>query len=654
MGPLKHLCVILFIFLSSSLEIVSQETIQKELNRSISVQSELLEEVIAKGDSLYKQKIYSNAQEEYERAFSLLQNSCEDSIVKSIGFRIEHFYRNQTREYSKALNVLNFLTTYCEERNDENCVIRINNELGLLYNRMGEYIRSLEYYGDALKLAEKQNDTNFLNDIYLSRGFLLLDIGDKKQARMDFKKALEFIKRDNAEIRKGRSYLNLSATFDRNEADSILYYSRLASIGCNEDPLTRHCIMVYNNIAWGYYLKKKPKEALEIIRTNISWDNNNLTYSDNDDLYPGLMHTLGAIEYELGNYDKALDYFLISQSNFEKRKDVSDLIIVKEDLSKLYEETGDLKSSIKTLKEIKDLELLHLKIEVNKGIAKKESQNLLLEKEEVISGLEEKNLEIKKEVSKTKWVTYFLVILLFLTVLVFIYKGYRSKIEYYKINEKLTLMRLTSLRSSMNPHFLFNTFSTLQNYILKNDNLKANEYMTKLSGLIRNVLNSSDSIYIDFKTELEIIKSYVSLQRGRFQEEFDVIFEIDPGLNNTNPKIPSMIIQPFIENAIIHGFSHSPIKGELKIILEKHNNTVLCTIIDNGIGREASEKLKKNQKEVSHLSIATENTNERLEILNKTVFEKSNVIINDLKDSQGTPTGTEVIITLPIIKEITK
>ncbi|AXT57452.1 hypothetical protein D1815_17495 [Aquimarina sp. AD1] len=635
--------------------VVSQEALDKELNQPIKLQKESLQKILKTGDSLFKANDIVSAKKEYDNAFELIQNSSDIDSVKRMVYKIERFFTDSTREYLRAMNVLNFLSEYCANQNDKKCLMYVKNRLGLLHNRIGEYIKALEYYGDALALASSDDNSDYQWDILLNRGVLFLDIGDQDQAKIDFKRALTHIDPEDTKKRKGATYLNLSASFNDKEADSILYYSRLAAVGCEKNSLsTRHCIMVYNNIAWSYYLKKMPKEALEVIRTNIEWDNDNLTYKDGDDLYPGLMHTMGAIQYDLGNYDKALEYFLISKNNFEKKNDISDLITVKEDLSRLYETTGNLKASVQCLRDIRLLESRQLKVKVSKELAKSESKNLLLAKEEVISGLEEKNLKIEKEVSKTKWQSYFLGLLLVVTVLVLVYRGYINRIKYYKINEKLTHTRLTSLRSSMNPHFLFNSFNTLQNYILKNDNIRANEYMTELSGLIRNVLNSSDSVYINFKKELEIIRSYVNLQRGRFQEEFEASFDVDPVLVESNPRIPSMILQPFIENAIIHGFSHSSVAGQLNITLLKEQDMVVCKVVDNGIGREASEQLKKKGTDVSHLSIATENTNERLDILNTMVKGQSNIVINDLYDSMGNSLGTEVIITLPIVKEIKK
>ncbi|KAA1247629.1 histidine kinase [Aquimarina sp. RZ0] len=644
----------LLLFLILSISANAQASIDKELHRTINLENNSLNKIIQKADSLAKAKNYPEAELKYDMVFDILRNtygvdSLEKVDVKKIGFKIERFFTRQMKGYLKSMDVLDFIENYCDSNNDYKCLAQTNIRLGILHKRIGEYLKSLDYYNKSLSYAEKIDDAEIYWSVFMDRGGLFLDIGDLNQARKDFKKSLSYIPLDNLK-KKGLTYTNISASFVGSEADSILYYSKLASLNCTSSSSTRRCTIAYNNIAWAYFLKDMPGKALEVIRNNI--DLEKLTYKDSDELYPALLHTLGSIEYKLEKYDKALSYFLDAHKGFLEKNDILDLIRTKEDLSRTYEKMGNLKSSIKILREIKPLRAGQLKVKISKELAKNEGKKLLEVKEKIISHLEEKNLKIEKEVSKTKWLSYTLGILLCVALIVLVYRGYKGKIRYYQMNEQLTLTRLTSLRSSMNPHFLFNTFSTLQNYILKNDNLRANEYMTELSGLIRNVLKSSDSVYIHFNDELNIIQSYVNLQRGRFQEKFDVVYDIEQSVIALNPKIPSMIIQPFIENAIIHGFSHLSKKGELKISLKLINEALEFRIVDNGIGRAASEALKKETKDKSHLSIATENTIERLEILNKIVEGYPNVIINDLFCTLGEPKGTEVVITLPIIKEI--
>lgn len=629
-----------------SLELYGQESSSRELKQPINYDTKLIDSLLIKADSLSSAKVYNKAGLVYNEAYLLTKKSKNWEQVISIGFKIEKFYRNITKDYIKSIQILNELSIYSKQLEDKRHLIQIEINLGSGYSRLGEYVKSLSHYNRALLYLDDYDYPDLYWQTFINRGSMFLTIGDLEQSKSDSKNALKYITKQDSDNKKILTYLNISASFPNSEPDSILYYSKISAVNCSKKSTNRNCNMAYNNIAWSYYLKKKPEKALKVIRDHINLEI--LSYLPEDDFYPALMHTLGSIQYDLEQYNKALEFFLIAHKYFEDKKDIPDLILTKEDLSKTYEKLGDLKKSIKILREIKHLEPEQLAVRVNKELAK----NTLQSKEVIISGLEQKNLKIKKEVYTIRFFSFLLVGILFVALIALIYRSYKSEIKNYKINQKLMFLRLTSLRSSMNPHFLFNTFSALQNFILKNDSKKANEYMTELSSLIRNILNSSDSVYISLSVELDIIKSYINLQRGRFEENFEVIYDIDPELLEDNPKIPAMIIQPFIENAIIHGFSGGSIKGELKIIIHKDKESIVCTIVDNGIGREASQLLKKENKNILSLNIATKNTKERIEILNQVTTRCSSIIINDLFCKQGISNGTEVIINLPTVKYI--
>ncbi|WP_062057144.1 histidine kinase [Aquimarina longa] len=632
----------LFCTLICGLTATAQQTHQK-----IVIKTNTLDSIIKQADSLSKNKAYIQAELAYTKAYELAKKTNSIDHVHSIGFKTVEFYEQYAvKDYITAIWVLNDLIMYSSKTGDDKEVFKALLELGYIYSRLGKYVKALTYYNKVLEYLEYCDYPDLYRMAYNHRGQLFGTIGDTERAKKDSKKSLIYIpKDDTTKIRI--AYLNISAAFSDSEPDSIQHYSKITTQYCHKKPINRICIMAYNNIAWSYYLKKKNKEALEIIHNNINLDSISY-YQRDDDLYPTLMHTLGSIQYGLKQYNKALDYFLTAHRYFVDKKDVSSLILTKEDLSKTYEKLGKLEQSLKILREIKPLQLEQLKIKVNKELAK----NIVRSKEVIISNLEQTNLKIKKKVSDIRFFSYLSGSLLFVILIILLCRNYKNKLKYYEVNQKLMLLRLTSLRSSMNPHFLFNTFSTLQNFILKNESKKANEYMTDLSSLIRDVLNGSDSVCIDFNDELDIIKSYVKLQRGRFEEKFDVVYDIDQQIIEDNPKIPAMIIQPFIENAIIHGFSKLSEKGKLKIKVVKNKKTILCRIIDNGVGRKATTSHSKQNKSLTHLSMATKNTNERLEILSKILKSHPSIHIKDLFCKHKRPKGTEVIINLPTIKDI--
>jgi len=223
----------------------------------------------------------------------------------------------------------------------------------------------------------------------------------------------------------------------------------------------------------------------------------------------------------------------------------------------------------------------------------------------------------------------------------------RKNIKLAQMNEEISMAKLQSLTINMNPHFLFNAFNTLQNFILKNEKRNANQYLTSLSDIIRKLLNNSESIAIPLLEEIEILKAYVNLEKERFVDVIDFKIIVDPNLLDRNPIIPSMIIQPHLENAILHGLSYSNQKGKITLVLtEKEAGNLHCIIRDNGIGRTKAKEMKKRNE---HLSMASRNTNDRIDILKKMGYQDADLEIKDLYDNKSLPIGTEIIITLPFL-----
>lgn len=628
--------------------ITGQDDIDRELKRATTVQKDSIKLLLKQGDSLQKAKNIEEAETSYLNAFRLARKTGDKKRIIQTGFRLERFLSAIAEKHENARHIIDFVYDFCEKVDDQDCLAISTIRYGELNQRQSNFIKALRYFNEAMQRAENTKSNDNIWEACTARGLLFMDIGDLDQSKIDFKQALRHIK-DDSDYRKGITYINISASFSDHQPDSTIYYSKLALQGCKNNKTSRTCNLAYNNMAWSYVQKGMAQEALALINNNIDFDN--IQYNDRDSLYPALMHTLAFIYFKLGDYEKAITHFKIAERFFIKKNDVANIIITKEDLSKSYEQTGNLAASLKLMREIKPLISTLDNIKISKEIAKIESKKLLAIKEEQILDLEEENFKIGQAMSKSRWFSYLLGAFLLAALFFLLYRGHANRVRFHQLNEELSLNRLKSLRSTMNPHFLFNSFSTLQNFILKKDNLKANEYMTELSGLIRNILSSSDSIYINFKEELQILQSYINIEQERFSESFEVIYDIDDTLVETNPVIPSMVIQPYIENAIIHGFSHSKKKGKLMVSFAKGTDTVFCKVRDNGIGRLEAERLQKEGNDTIHLSIATRNTDERLRILSRIGNDNANVRINDLIDDTGASLGTEVIITLPIINE---
>ena len=202
-----------------------------------------------------------------------------------------------------------------------------------------------------------------------------------------------------------------------------------------------------------------------------------------------------------------------------------------------------------------------------------------------------------------------------------------------------------ALRAQMNPHFIFNALSSIQRFIVAKNALQAHEYLSKFGSLIRHILDNSKHTFISIQEEVETLKLYIELEALRFDNSFEYSITIDPAIDEYNTEIPTMIIQPFVENAIWHGLLHRSSKGKLIIDIQKEKEALVCIIEDNGIGREASEEIKKNNVHKIHASAGMEITEGRLKNLKDSTQSNYAVHIHDLKDDSGKASGTRVRIT---------
>ncbi len=217
----------------------------------------------------------------------------------------------------------------------------------------------------------------------------------------------------------------------------------------------------------------------------------------------------------------------------------------------------------------------------------------------------------------------------------------------YKSNKQRrlanNLLALKSLRSQMNPHFIFNALNSVNSFVSQNDERAANRYLTDFSKLMRSVLDNSEQDFIPLSKEIELLELYIKLEHSRFTDKFDYTITIDKKLEVSEFQIPPMLLQPYVENAVWHGLRYKKEKGCLQInIQQKDNETVEIIITDDGIGRAKSKELK-TQYQQKQKSQGMDNIKKRIIILNEMYSDRLDVIITDLnKDTSG----TEVVLTL--------
>lgn len=212
--------------------------------------------------------------------------------------------------------------------------------------------------------------------------------------------------------------------------------------------------------------------------------------------------------------------------------------------------------------------------------------------------------------------------------------------ELAEANKKIGELKLMALRSVMNPHFVFNVLSSIQFFIANNDRLNAINYLSTFSKLIRSILNHSVNNVVKIADEIEMLKNYVQLEQVRFDGKFEFVLDVDKNMPLDDIEVPSLLVQPYVENAILHGLNNKEGKGTLRINIREDEDTILFEIEDDGIGREAAIKLRQ-QNFPAHKSMGIKLTEERLRLINEHRNVSFEVI--DLTNDQG-PCGTRVKI----------
>ncbi len=220
------------------------------------------------------------------------------------------------------------------------------------------------------------------------------------------------------------------------------------------------------------------------------------------------------------------------------------------------------------------------------------------------------------------------------------------KIQKLESQKQLSELEMQALRAQMNPHFIFNSLSSINLFILENNKLQASEFLSKFSRLIRLILQNSQESFIPLERELEALELFLELESLRFENKFEYKIIIGRNTDSAEIKVPPLIIQPYVENAIWHGLMHKIEKGHLEIEIHLEGEILICKISDDGIGRMKAGELK-SKSTLSYKSMGMQITEERITMLHQQKQKATFISINDLTLSDGSPGGTEVIIKIP-------
>lgn len=247
-----------------------------------------------------------------------------------------------------------------------------------------------------------------------------------------------------------------------------------------------------------------------------------------------------------------------------------------------------------------------------------------------------------------KW--WFISLTGFLALLVFglALRWYLARIERRnRIEQDFRSSQLSSLRAQMNPHFIFNALNSIQEFILTNDKLQANRYLGQFADLMRLTLEMSKHEEVSLEEELNLLQLYLSLEALRFEDSLVYQIEVAPDIIPTDLSLPPMLLQPYVENALKHGLLHQSGQRRLWLRFYIEAAYLCCEVEDNGIGREQAAVIR-TRKRPEHRSFATGAIQKRLELLNHKRKRNIFAYIDDLHDAQGQPSGTKVVLYIPL------
>lgn len=243
------------------------------------------------------------------------------------------------------------------------------------------------------------------------------------------------------------------------------------------------------------------------------------------------------------------------------------------------------------------------------------------------------------------WFILLVIVLFALAVGVLVVLRVRVVRKNEQIRTRMVELEKRALQAQMNPHFLFNSLNAIQGFLSENDTQKAEEYLADYARLIRLILENSRGSMVFLSRELELIEKYISFESMRFSDRIRFTMEIDSGIDQDQLMVPPMLLQPFIENAVVHGLANKKGEGRVIIRVKMLENHLFCTIEDNGVGREQTAESASSETGSSSAGLTI--TRERLQLLNQQLSSHTILNLVDLYDDASRPIGTRVEVYIP-------
>ena len=561
------------------------------------------------GDVYVNLKQYDLAVSNYTIAVDNSSNT-NYQLKLAKAFLLNNEYENGENLYNDLLKEVGLTTAQ---------KVEVYEGLGDVFSELNQHEKALSQYRIALTLNKRTLNINKNENLNLKISSAFEAIGETEKAEgylLNFQEAdvAQSPRKTVIESQRAADFYSRNKNVDkevqlRQETLKNLEDADLEEIVVEEDGVTLTKPKAKLDLGNAYLKQKNYKEAIPILEESAA----EAESADDIETQKDAIQKLSEAYVSLGNDDKALSNYkkyvvLVDAIYKQKENEINEAVNLSKDLS--------LKQNRITSLE-KDRELSESKLQLYQT---------------------ENRLTVEND-RRQRLIIYALLVGLVL-LLLSLFWMLKSNRQRRLANN---LLALKSLRTQMNPHFIFNALNSVNSFIAQNDERTANRYLTDFSTLMRSVLENSEEDFILLDKEVELLELYLKLEHSRFKDKFDYELIVDEAIEQSQFLIPPMLLQPYVENAVWHGLRYKKEKGFLKVqLLKNGKETIRIEISDNGIGREKSKELKTDYQKKQR-SKGMQNIKQRIAILNEMYKDKVDVFIEDL---YGDKTGTKVILTL--------
>jgi len=531
--------------------------------------------------------------------------------------------------------------------------------------RNGELVKAELYMEKAIQLASGNKKNKRISVYYRELAKIQEELNKSSQAEQSYRKAAS-VTPDKKQ--KQINANDASRVKYRNEPEKELEYLNQNAQLMNQDESNSDMAQTYVQIANANMNLNNPADAIENYNNALNVIDANspeyiniksdmaLVLAESNEMEKAISiqkevieqaYIIGGIESKVRQMQKLSELYFADESNAEGMKVLEEayqlalkggnLKETKNSLMLLvgrYEKTGNTQKMLLLYDDF--LSRLDTLISMDKSLV---DRTLFEVNEERIMQLEKEKSLQSELLSRTNTVNYLLIgsVVLLAVFLLILSKAWLS------IRQRNKRIALQSLRREMNPHFIFNSLNSINQFIAGNNEIEANKYLTAYSSLMRKMMENSNNDFISLSVEIEQLTTYLELETLRFADKFDYSITVDPDIDSDRVMIPNMLIQPAVENAVWHGLRYKNKKGLLTVHFGKIHNTYLVKVDDNGIGVSESSRLKTGHQKM-HRSRGLVNVRERIRLLNE--IYKTNIEFN-IADKGDPETGATVTIQWP-------